>query len=390
MLLSTVAFSLAILTVPTVSLPSIAALPSLVTSCTVPNTAALTFDDGPYIYSLCNGCFANIIQDKCIYDTDSMERVQHAYASGHQIASHGWSHTSLPSLSADQGKLPVLRIVAGHSHPTVELELSRVDAYGNTNDQVLSITAARGQTAVNWNLDAEDWNGLSAAQTQANNVVDKPHAEEAVVKSHALLIPSTITMLFSAIALNALTSRGAKGTFFFNQCIYDQGAIDQIKYAYNAGHQVASHTWGHKDLTSLTWDQIHDEMWRVELALQRIVGVQPAFMRPPYGNYDDEVLYASYIRGQKVVIWDFDSGDSVGASAAESKERYRTTSLNRPSTLLALNHETIESTAHDVIPYAIDRLQSAGYRLVTVAECLGEQPYQWTGAPQTPTSDWRC
>nr|BAE92728.1 chitin deacetylase [Flammulina velutipes] len=193
---------------------------------------------------------------------------------------------------------------------------------------------------------------------------------------------------------NALTSRGAKGTFFFSgnnyQRIYDQGAIDQIKYAYNAGHQVASHTWGHKDLTSLTWDQIHDEMWRVELALQRIVGVQPAFMRPPYGNYDDEVLYASYIRGQKVVIWDFDSGDSVGASAAESKERYRTTSLNRPSTLLALNHETIESTAHDVIPYAIDRLQSAGYRLVTVAECLGEQPYQWTGAPQTPTSDWRC
>lgn len=53
----------------------------------------------------------------------------------------------------------------------------------------------------------------------------------------------------------------------------------------------------------LTWDQVHDEMWRVERgcdfisylknarfnpivveALQRIIGVNPAFMRPPYGN----------------------------------------------------------------------------------------------------------
>ena len=36
------------------------------------------------------------------------------------------------------------------------------------------------------------------------------------------------------------------------------------------------------------------------------------------------------------------------------------------------------------MPYAIARLQAAGYRLVTLAECLGQAPYQFVGAPSTP------
>ncbi|KAG8792706.1 Carbohydrate esterase 4 protein [Ceratobasidium sp. 428] len=92
----------------------------------------------------------------------------------------------------------------------------------------------------------------------------------------------------------ALVAAGAKGTFFFNGnnygCIYDADNIKRVKYAYDKGHQIASHTWAHKDLTTLTWDQVHDEMWRVEQALQRIAGVVPAFMRPPYGNYNGEQL----------------------------------------------------------------------------------------------------
>ena len=37
----------------------------------------------------------------------------------------------------------------------------------------------------------------------------------------------------------------------------------------------------------------------------------------------------------------------------------------------------------DVLPHAIQTLQSAGYRLVTVAECVGEAPYSSVGQPQS-------
>jgi hypothetical protein len=38
------------------------------------------------------------------------------------------------------------------------------------------------------------------------------------------------------------------------------------------------------DLSKLTEDKIHSEMARVEEAFQRIIGVTPAFVRPPYGK----------------------------------------------------------------------------------------------------------
>jgi len=194
--------------------------------------------------------------------------------------------------------------------------------------------------------------------------------------------------------VNQLDAAGVKGTFFFNgnnyDCIYNSDARARVKYAYDHGHMIGSHTWSHKDLTTLSWDQIHDEMWRVEQAVQRITGAYVAFMRPPYGSYNQQVLDASGIRGQGVVIWDFDSQDSVGASPDQSKTYYDNLANQHPSTILALNHETIETTVHQVLPYAIQRLKSAGYNLVTVAECLGMPAYQSVGAPGTPDGSWVC
>jgi peptidoglycan/xylan/chitin deacetylase (PgdA/CDA1 family) len=113
------------------------------------------------------------------------------------------------------------------------------------------------------------------------------------------------------------------------------------------------------------------------VALSRIIGRKPAFMRPPYGNYNDLVVSASQIRNQSLVLWDFDSGDSVGATKDQSEASYYDVLHNQhPSNLLALNHETYYSTAYQLLPYALQQLDAAGYQAVTVAECLGGQdPY---------------
>lgn len=43
--------------------------------------------------------------------------------------------------------------------------------------------------------------------------------------------------------------------FGIDGCIYDTDQAKRVKYAYDHGHQVASHTWAHKNLATLTWDQ---------------------------------------------------------------------------------------------------------------------------------------
>ena len=81
---------------------------------------------------------------------------------------------------------------------------------------------------------------------------------------------------------------------------------------------------------------------------------------------------------------------------------YNNFANQHPNSILALNHEIVPSTVYvlvssstplpaltilnryEVLPFAIGVLHNAGYNLVTVAECVGQSPYQWVANPQTP------
>ncbi|KAG5733411.1 Chitin deacetylase [Termitomyces sp. T112] len=230
----------------------------------------------------------------------------------------------------------------------------------------------------------------------------------AVLRNHGLaqvvsscIVPNTVALTFDDgpwkylyNISKTLIAADAKGTFFFNgnnwDCIYNEDARKRVKYAYDKGHQVASHTWSHAHLPKLTWDQLHNEFWRVEQALIRIAGTYPAFARPPYGEYNDMVREVAQMRGQTLVNWDFDSGDSIGKSAQDSMRTYNRLVQEHPDTILALNHEVYEETAHVVIPHAIKIFQDAGYKLVTVAECLGMPAYQNVSEPEIDDGSWTC
>ncbi|KAF5359809.1 hypothetical protein D9756_003631 [Leucocoprinus leucothites] len=192
----------------------------------------------------------------------------------------------------------------------------------------------------------------------------------------------------------ALVAANATGTFFFNGnnygCIYDADNVKRVNYVLSKGHQVGSHTWSHKDLATLTWDQIHDEMWRVENALNKISGHYPAFMRPPFGSYNDLVREASAIRGQALALWDFDTEDSLGASVAAQKASIDALIKKHPNSILSLEHETQVTTMTEVLPYFINKLQTAGYKLVSLSECSGLPAYQSVAAPQVRDDTWHC
>ncbi|CAE6499493.1 unnamed protein product [Rhizoctonia solani] len=244
----------------------------------------------------------------------------------------------------------------------------------------------------------------------------RPRAGASVVTKCS--VPNTVAITFddgpytwTNNLVDLLDENDAKGTFFFNGnnfgCIYDDISAQRVKYVYDKGHQVASHTWDHKRLSTLSGDELvaefskygfyyifidssADKDDRTDDAIKKITGAVPAFMRPPFGDYDDDVLEVAASRGQIVAIWDFDSGDAAGVLPTESKNQYSKLISSGPGSILTLNHETHETTIDDVIPYAIQQIKAKGYKMVTVAECLGESPYQSTGSPATRDSTWKC
>ncbi|KAG8831431.1 hypothetical protein FRC17_003167 [Serendipita sp. 399] len=143
---------------------------------------------------------------------------------------------------------------------------------------------------------------------------------------------------------------------------------------FSQGHQIASHTWTHPDLTTLNDTAIYNELKKTEEAIENIIGLRPAYMRPPYGSTNTNVSRVAATLKEDVVIWNFDSQD-WNVPANESIARYDAFIATNPSTVLALNHETYNTSAHVVLPYALKLLKKNGYKLVTVAECLGGDPY---------------
>ncbi|KAJ7908699.1 hypothetical protein B0H13DRAFT_1617304, partial [Mycena leptocephala] len=179
---------------------------------------------------------------------------------------------------------------------------------------------------------------------------------------------------------------GAKATFFFNgnnfDCIYSADRISDIKYAYAAGHMIGSHTWSHADLIDLSTPQIQDAMFRMEEAFSRILGIKPAFMRPPFGDYNNNVQSIAFGRGQSLALWDWDTGDADGNTTSQSEAVYDNVASIKVKNALILEHETEETTDNTLVPYAINLFQSKGYNLVTMAQCLGVDPYQAIGIAQ--------
>ncbi|KAJ6473636.1 carbohydrate esterase family 4 protein [Mycena vitilis] len=182
------------------------------------------------------------------------------------------------------------------------------------------------------------------------------------------------------------TAAGAKATFFMNgnnwDCIYNPDRMADVKHAYTAGHMIASHSWSHAHLIPLSTAQVQDTMFRMEEAFSRILGIKPAFMRPPYGEYNGEIQSIASARGQNLALWDWDTGDADGNSTAQSEAVYNDVVNGHLKHAVILEHEIEKTTATTLVGYALKLFKSKGYNLVTLAQCVGQNPYQAVGAPQ--------
>ena len=83
--------------------------------------------------------------------------------------------------------------------------------------------------------------------------------------------------------------------------------------------QIANHTYSHAALTSLTDEQIVNELTRNDEEIVRLFGVSSKpYFRPPYGYYDERVLAAAASCGfTRPVLWYGSLADSSNISSAE-------------------------------------------------------------------------
>ncbi|KAF9349543.1 hypothetical protein BGX26_012177 [Mortierella sp. AD094] len=139
---------------------------NVITRCTIPGTIAITFDDGPFLYT--DGLL-DILRSRAVKATffmnghnygniaDFAASVKRAYDDGHQIGHHTWDHQDLTTLNQTDALAEMTKLEdAFKSIIGVRPRYMR-PPYGSVNAPVLEMLGERGYTAVVWDTDTLDW-----------------------------------------------------------------------------------------------------------------------------------------------------------------------------------------------------------------------------------------
>ncbi|MCR5689592.1 MAG: polysaccharide deacetylase family protein [Clostridiales bacterium] len=158
---------------------------------------------------------------------------------------------------------------------------------------------------------------------------------------------------------------------------------ESVKALSDAGHEVMNHSDDHAHFAQLTAGQIISNVSACSEKIASVTGVKPTLFRPPYGEYDDNVIGTLTAMGMTAIQWDVDSLDWKEISAAEIYKRV--TKNVGPGSIVLFHNAALHTP--EALPDVISFLLQNGYDIVPVSELLltGEFTIDHTGR-QIPVS----
>lgn len=162
--------------------------------------------------------------------------------------------------------------------------------------------------------------------------------------------------------LDGLAERGVSATFFMLGSMAEKYP-EVLKRMAQEGHQLASHTYSHSQLTKLSSDKLKEEIGKTASLLEAAAGEQTYYIRPPYGAFNANVKNRA---DAPLVLWSVDPLDWKYHNTAKVTDNILKTVKDGDIILLHDIYETSVDAALNVI----DELQPKGYEFVTVSELL--------------------
>ena len=169
--------------------------------------------------------------------------------------------------------------------------------------------------------------------------------------------PSSAT---TPILLDTLKSRDVPAVFFMLGNMA-RGNPDLVREVEKRGNEVASHTMYHQNLTSIPLASAVADINEAKSTLSSILGHEPAYTRPPYGNNNDAIRSAM---GTPVILWSVDTLDWK----YKNTESIVSIALSQAHDGAIILMHDIHPTSVEAVPVLIDELRKNGYEFVSIKE----------------------
>ena len=167
--------------------------------------------------------------------------------------------------------------------------------------------------------------------------------------------------------LDTLDKYNVKVTFFMTGG-WVNDYPDMVREIYARGHDLGNHSENHKQMSKLSEEQNQEEIMKVHNKVKELTGYEMFLFRPPYGDYDSELIKTVYGMNYYPIQWSIDSldwkdygVDSIIKRVVESKY------LDNGAIILC--HNGAKYTA-DALDSLIGGIQDKGYELVPISQLI--------------------
>ena len=172
--------------------------------------------------------------------------------------------------------------------------------------------------------------------------------------------------------LEILKKHNVKVTFFMTGG-WVESYPDDVKAILADGHDLGNHSENHKNMSQLSDSECEEELMEVHRKVQELTGYEMFLFRPPYGDYDNDVIKVAKKCGYYPIQWDVDSldwkdygVDSIIKTVTEHKH------LGNGSIILCHNGAKFTAQALDTL---ITTLEKKGYEFVPISELIYKDNY---------------
>lgn len=175
--------------------------------------------------------------------------------------------------------------------------------------------------------------------------------------------------------LNALRVSDVRATWFMVE-FWAEKYPEYVKKIDGAGHEIGTHSSTHSYMSKQNPEEIKLELSTSSEVIEGLTGKKVELFRPPYGDYDNELIKTASELGYYTIQWDTDSLDWKDLSATDIAMRV----INGvQSGSIILMHNNGLHTA-EAVPIILETLKNKGYSFVPVGELIYRENYTVDGS----------
>ena len=175
---------------------------------------------------------------------------------------------------------------------------------------------------------------------------------------------------YTNLLLDILDEYDVKCTFFAVEFWVDKYQ-DFAKKIVERGHELQTHSSTHPNMSKLTREQIKQQLTTSKQKIESVTGAQVTLFRPPFGDYDNDVIDVATELGLYTIQWDVDSIDWKDISAKEIVNRV--VSKTKSGSIILCHNNGLHTA--EALPYILSNLKQKGYEFVKISQLIYKDNY---------------